>query len=524
MAALAPTQACTASTFSTISLFGADTLSISANLVTNYDFAVPDGWRYSQPPVNVHNATFCNVTVTYTHPGQDDTIDAEIWLPPSDWNGILQSIGGGGWTAGRYYLSYAGMAGALHDGYATATTNAGVGNSPDPASWGLVSPGNMNLVAFDNFGQTSLNDLAILAKAVIRAYYGQDPRYSYWNGCSNGGRQASILAQQYPTAYNGIIAAAPAMQWVELAATSIWPAFYMDLTKQYPRKCEMTKLTAITVAECDALDGVNDGIISDPDECKTTFNLDDHLGTPFFCNETGTTMTITETAIDVARAILDGPRYSNGDFLWFGYELGTDLSALAATTCTGAESNTCIPVQRQSLQFWWKFFVLGDLAANITTLTHEQYDQLYLTLKKKLAPVAATEPRISAFQRAGGKMLTFHGLIDAAITPASTLHYFNEVFNILDNSTSFYRYYRVPGLQHCYGGPGGQPVQMFDQLRAWVENGTAPGASPVTVTLPGNGTMRQVVCPYPLKAVYQSFCAGASAAGAAGAEECWECQ
>ncbi|KAL2813406.1 Tannase/feruloyl esterase [Aspergillus granulosus] len=513
-----PIQACTPSTFSIISLFGGEILSISAGLVTNYNFPIPDGWRYSQPSLNVENATFCNVTVTYTHPGKHDTINAEIWLPPTDWNGILQSVGGGGWTAGRYFLSYAGMAGAIHDGYATATTDGGLGGFQDPADWGLVSLGNLNLVAFDNFGQTALNDLSVIAKDVIQAYYGQGPLYTYFNGCSNGGRQASILAQQYPEAYDGIIAAAPGMYWAELAVTSIWPAFYMDLTNQYPRKCEMEQLTSIAIANCDALDGVEDGIISDPEKCRATIKLDDHLGTAFACNETGTELTITAEAIDVAKAIFSGPRYSNGDFMWYGYEIGTDLSALAASTC--ASEGSCIPAQRQSLQFWWQLWVLEDLTANISTLTHAQYDHLYLTLKKKLAAVAATETRISEFQRAGGKMLTFHGLTDAAITPASTLHYFKEVSNVLKNTTDFYRYYRVPGLQHCFGGPGGQPIHMFDQLRSWVENGTAPLASSVTVTLPNNGgTINQVICPYPQKAVYQHSCDWQPST-----RECWQCE
>ncbi|KAJ0418666.1 Tannase/feruloyl esterase [Aspergillus carlsbadensis] len=517
MAVFSPIESCVPATFSSISLFGAEILSISAQLATNYSFPIPVGWRYSQPGVHVQDGSFCNVTVTYTHPGNDDTINAEIWLPPTEWNGVLQSIGGGGWTAGRFVLSYAGMAGAIYDGYAAATTDGGLGTFQHPKEWGLVSPGNLNLVAFDNFGQTSLGDLAVISKSVIRAYYGRNPLYSYWNGCSNGGRQASILAQQYPDAYDGIMAGAPAMQWVELAVTSIWPAFYMDLTKQYPRKCEMTQLTSIAIAECDALDGVEDGIISDPEKCRAAFRVEDRLGATFNCTETGTKTAISAPAVDVAKAIFDGPKYANGDFMWFGYEIGTDLSVLAASTCT--DDGSCIPVERQSLQFWWQMFVLEDLASNVTTLTHAQYDQLYLALKKKLVPVAATEPRITEFQKAGGKMITYHGLIDAAITPESTLHYYQEVSSLLDDTPEFYRYYRVPGLEHCFGGPGGQPIHLFDQLRSWVENGTAPVESTVTVTLPNNRTMEQVICPYPRRAVYQESCDETDASG-----ECWTCE
>lgn len=159
MAALSPVQSCAPATFSSVALFGAEILQVEASVVTNYDFDIPDGWRYSQPAIDVQNATFCNVTVTYTHPGQNDTVITETWLPVSDWNGRLQSIGGGGWVAGRFYLTYAGMAGAIHDGFASATTDGGVGDASSPALWGLVSPGNLDLVDLDNLGQRSLEDL-----------------------------------------------------------------------------------------------------------------------------------------------------------------------------------------------------------------------------------------------------------------------------------------------------------------------------------------------------------------------------
>lgn len=158
MTSLLPIQACVPSTFSHLSLLGAEILSIDANPVSDYDFDIPVGWRYSQPAVNVQNATFCNVTVTYTHTGLDDNINIEVWLPEDNWNGRLQSLGGGGWVAGRFALTYGGMAGAIHDGYATATTDAGLGNDFSPVTWGLISPGNLNLVALNNFGQVSLGD------------------------------------------------------------------------------------------------------------------------------------------------------------------------------------------------------------------------------------------------------------------------------------------------------------------------------------------------------------------------------
>ncbi|KAL5343093.1 tannase and feruloyl esterase-domain-containing protein [Aspergillus crustosus] len=449
MSLVPPTKPCTPPSFSSLSLYGPEISSLSADIVTGYNYLHTS--RYSQPFIDVENATFCNDTVTYTHPGQGDAINAEIWLPLTEWSGILQSVGGGGWTAGRNDNAYAGMAGGIVEGYATATTDAGRGE-------------------FDNFGHRSLADLLTsqtrIAKEVASLFYGQAPQYSYWNGCSNGGRQASILAQQYPEAYDGIIAAAPAMHWAEL----------------YPQGCELAELTSIAIAECDLLDGVEDEIISDLDGRKGVFRAENHVGTPFTCAANNSVTEISAAAADAAMAVFNGPTYSNGDFMWYGYEIGTDLSILAP------------------------FFVLRDPGSNITSLTHQQYDQLYLTLKKVLAP------------HAGGKMITLHGLADEAIPPESTLHYFHQVSRIVDNTTDFYRYYRVPGLEHCSGGPGGQPIHLFNQLRAWVESGTAPGASPVSIRLPGNETMEQIICPVPLKAVRRDHNEGEEERGS------WKCE
>lgn len=127
-ATLSAPNPCAATTFTNPDLFGANFTSISVSLVTNYSFPIPDGWRYSQPSINVQDASFCNITVSYSHPGQNDTLYVETWLPDKNYNGRLQSIGGGGWVPGRFILTYGGMIGAIADGYATVTTDAGLGS------------------------------------------------------------------------------------------------------------------------------------------------------------------------------------------------------------------------------------------------------------------------------------------------------------------------------------------------------------------------------------------------------------
>jgi hypothetical protein len=153
-------MACIPSTFTTPSVFGAEVLSIDTSLVTNFSATVLSALRYTQPSITLSNTTFCNVTVTYTHPGQNDNVIVEAWLPAENpsWNQRLQAIGGGGFAAGRFELTYEGMKGALGDGYATITTDAGIGSSQEPSGWALVSEGNVNLYKLRNLASVSLND------------------------------------------------------------------------------------------------------------------------------------------------------------------------------------------------------------------------------------------------------------------------------------------------------------------------------------------------------------------------------
>lgn len=120
---------------------------------------MPKGWTYSQPALDVHSATFCNVTVTYSHTTEDDNIVVEAWLPTEEnYNGRLQAVGGGGWTPGRFILSYAAMTNAVASGYATVTTDAGIPTAQNPTDWLLKSPGVLDTNALQNFGQVAMKD------------------------------------------------------------------------------------------------------------------------------------------------------------------------------------------------------------------------------------------------------------------------------------------------------------------------------------------------------------------------------
>lgn len=220
----ATTEACKSSAIPYPEVFGAEITSLSATKVTNYSLALPQQDMHFA--MNVTGLAFCNVSVEYTHPGQGDRINVQIWLPLENWNGRFMGTGGGGYSSGE---NPAAMTYAVSLGYATVSTDGGhVTNTVDPSSWALKSQGNINWPLLQDFAAISLDDSATIGKAISTSYYGSAPKYSYWNGCSTGGRQGHMMAQRYPTQYDGIMAAAPAINWAKFVAAEYWPQLVMN--------------------------------------------------------------------------------------------------------------------------------------------------------------------------------------------------------------------------------------------------------------------------------------------------------
>ncbi|KAK4444380.1 tannase and feruloyl esterase [Podospora aff. communis PSN243] len=501
-------MSCVPSTFGTIYLFGGEIQAVGAALVTNHSASVPSTRRFTQPSVEVQDASFCNITVTYTHPGQGDSIIVEAWLPPKEaWNGRLQAVGGGGFVAGR---------GAIGDGYATMTTDAGLGAALDPTSWALLSPGNVNLYSLQNLASVSLDDAATITKSLISFYYGRGPEYSYWNGCSQGGRQGLMLAQRYPTAYDGIAAGAPGINWNDFFPTMLWPSQFMNMLGDYPYPCEVEAITAAAIKACDPLDGLEDGVIADVDPCLARFDPFSLVGHAINCSEMETPR-ITSAAAAVVNATWQGMRNVNGVCLWPGLSPGTDLAIIAAKTdCTGG---ACKAVPPPVATHWLSLFVARDAQLDLSNLSHVEFDRLVRQGKQRYDSIIGTnDPDISAFFNHGGKLITFHGLLDQLIPPKGTSKYFSTVSSLIPDTQSSYRHFEIPGWSHCgNGGQTSEPTSLFDQLRAWVENGTAPAQSPVVVTDAEGNARGRVICPYPQKAVLKKDCPVAQGA------DCWSC-
>lgn len=205
------TKPCSASSFSSVPPPpGTSITALQAAAVYGYSESI-DGESNNWLVGNITGLNFCQVNVTLTHPGIGDAVNNQIWLPLDGWNGRFLGVGGGGYAAGVW----GSLGPAVQRGYAAASTDAGhtQNNSGDASSWALVSPGNVNQYLLLDFASLSVHDMTVLGKAVTEAFYAAKPAYSYWQGCSTGGRQGLGEAQMYPDDYDGIVAAAPAVQW-----------------------------------------------------------------------------------------------------------------------------------------------------------------------------------------------------------------------------------------------------------------------------------------------------------------------
>jgi hypothetical protein len=223
------TYSCTASGIPFPEVFGAEILSLSTSSVTNYSISLVQADAHF--PINITGLNFCNVSVQYTHPGQNDRINVQVWLPLSQWNGRFMGTGGGGFATGLGSLS---LSYAVSLGYSAVSTDGGhLSDFSGSVTWALTSPGNINWALLQDFAAVALDDAATIGKAVTNAYYGSPPKYSYWNGCSTGGRQGMMMAQRYPSQYDGVLAGAPGINWSRVVPSLYWAQLVMNQLGMY---------------------------------------------------------------------------------------------------------------------------------------------------------------------------------------------------------------------------------------------------------------------------------------------------
>ena len=280
-------------------------------------------------PASGQNVAFCQVDLVYgSAPTQNISIRLGLPLSAADggaggiqgaWNGRTEGVGGGGCTGGMN------VAAAVNAGYVGSGTDAGhVGGDCEP---GVNADGTYNLQFINDFFRNGIKQQILFSKAVAVGYYGMKAAYNYWNGCSTGGRQGYLLAQELGDELDGIFANAPAIYWSRFETAMMWGQIVMkDLVGAPIATAKLNQTTASAVAACDAADGVTDGVIDDPRACRFSA----------IANVCGTATAPAANCLtpDEAKAIdkiWDGPRNPNGDRIWFGLDRGTPLGSQNGT-------------------------------------------------------------------------------------------------------------------------------------------------------------------------------------------------
>ncbi|MEV5571343.1 tannase/feruloyl esterase family alpha/beta hydrolase [Spirillospora sp. NPDC052269] len=435
----------------------------------------------------------CDVTVTLTHPGDNDHAKVKVWLPQSGWNGRFQAVGGAAYAAG----DYADLANAVKQGYAAATTDAGVGGGLD-TSWALKG-GKLDTGLLKNFADRSQHEMALVGKQVVAGVYGRAASYAYWNGCSTGGRQGYMEAQRHPTDFDGVLANAPGVNWNQFEVATLWPQVVMNEEGAYPTPCEFDAFNKAAVKACDALDGAKDGLISDPARCA--YDPRELIGAKLVCD--GRDVTITAADARVVRRIWDGPRTRSGERLWYGLPIGADFRYLAAST-TDPATGTVHGAPFFVPSTWVSTFVKKQPSFDTATLTYDGFTRVLQQARAEFDDVIGTrDADLTAFRDAGGKLLTWHGGNDQLIPTAGTVDYRERVDRRMGGTArvdGFYRLFLAPGADHC-GLKGGNSDDLA-ALTAWVERGVAPDTLPATLTTATGQTVKRDLCRYPLVSRY----------------------
>jgi len=445
---------------------------------------------------------FCRISVEAA-PSADSDIKIEVWLPATNWNGKFQGRGNGGF-AGQ--IDYRPLGIAVAQGYASASTDTGHAGAATDAKWAIGHPEKVV-----DFAYRAIHVMTQIAKTLSYAFYGVNPRHSYFVGCSTGGRQALMEAQRYPADYDGIIAGAPANYWTHLLSANIWntQALTQDPASYIPPRKIPTISAAVNDA-CDNLDGVTDGILNDPRQC----HFDPAV---LLCKNGDADSCLTGPQITTLKKLYEGAHDSHGRVIFPGFLPGAETGDNGwPTWITGST-----PTNGLGYLFTAGFFADMVYENPDWDITHADLDQAVKTADDKLArTMNATDPDLTSFKSHGGKLIIFHGWDDPAIPALNTIDYYSSVIDKMGQQAagSFVRVFMIPGMQHCGGGPGtdsfnaaGPATPMDPQhnmqlaIEQWVEKGAAPNSIIAAKIAPRDaGTvMTRPLCPYPRSAKYK---------------------
>jgi hypothetical protein len=456
--------------------------------------------------------------------GQAYAIRFELRLPKA-WNGRFLHQGNGG-IDGSVVTATGGFAGgpvthALHQGFAVLSSDAGHAAAMGP-TFGIDPQARLD------YGYQAVAKLTPMAKSAIQLAYGKGPDRSYFGGCSNGGRHALIAAARYADQYDGILAGAPGYNLPKAAVANIFGAQrYVtvatnpaDLSTAFTA-AERGRVAQAVLAKCDALDGAVDGLVQDTTACQATFSLATDVPT---CGGARDGSCLSAAQKSAIAPIFSGAVTSSGAPVYssFPYDSGLGAAGIAFWEFTaplaldsGAVGLIFKVPPESAAGFNGPAFTLG---ANIDALvaginaSNATYTESAMSFMTPPNPT-----NLSTLKNRGGKLIVYHGVSDPIFSVDDSETFFRGLRNANDGDASnFARFFRVPGMGHCSGGPATDQFDALTALVAWVEQGNAPAQITASARGPGNagGVNAEVpagwaadrtrpLCPWPQVARYR---------------------
>ncbi|WP_172292917.1 DUF6351 family protein [Pseudoruegeria sp. HB172150] len=452
----------------------------------------------------VDGTGFCRVTGIIS-----PAIEFEISLP-DNWNRRLYMFGNGGYAGED--LTAASRVGtrdmALTRGFLTVQQNTGHDARTQP----LGSFADGDLAALVDYAFRAVHETVSLSKIMAASYYTREPAFSYWDGCSTGGRQGLMSAQRFPGDFDGIVAGAPVL---DFTGTQLWGVYNAQMLDAAPiSEAQLGAFAEAVMGKCDAIDGVEDGLITDPRQC----DFDPAADLPKCEGEASDSCFTPEQAEAIGK--INAGVFVEGEQIFPGVPWGVE--GVDTNGFSGWNQwivNDSGP-SRQGL--YGETFVqnMALLPARGTDIDWRSFDIAgrYGEIGMIREILDATDPDLSAFRDKGGKLITYFGWADPALNPMMGVNYYESVRAEMGEAEvpDFYRLFMVPGMFHCRTGYGPDKLDALTPLIDWVENGVAPETIVAVQEADGAATRESLLCPYPSVAVYD----GEGDAGEAASHAC----
>ena len=421
--------------------------------------------------------TLASASVTQTKTGEFCTVSGtiapaikfEVHLPLANWTQRYLQNGCGG-LCGSISVAFdqaSRCAPALSGEFVVAATDMGTAIQRGEPLGSFATDPQKRI----DFAYRGNHETALVAKALIRAFYGQGPRYSYFAGCSDGGREAMIEAQRFPDDFDGISAGAPAMNFQ--VQNSFYHAWVIAANRRPDGSAilladKLALLHSAVIAHCDKLDGITDGLLSDPRACQV-----DTRWLACAKDASDTTKCLTADEAGAVRRIYDGPRDAQGrSYLVGGPMPGSELQWDFIPSSADAKAMSAMLGEAMR-----RYVIFPQSPASDAQVFDFKFDDPTFSAVTELHALNdATDPDLSPFAQHGGKLILWHGWSDTSISPMTSIAYYKAVEQQIGaaQTDSFLRLFMLPGTGHCGGGDGFAQIDTLTPLMAWVEKGQAP--------------------------------------------------